>query len=245
LALIKAVIFDFIGTLVRVKNYDLETSKMKLHRALCDSGFDVSCESFLHFYSQAHEKFRVIRYQKLVEVTNAVWVSEALNSLGFKTTPEDARITAAVNIFFEDYLKSLGLRKCARKMLREFSENLKLGLISNFTYSPLIFAALRKVGINHYFNAILVSEAVGWRKPHGKIFEEALRRLGVKAEETVYVGDSPEEDMKGAKQIGMKTVFVSSQFYPLESLRKSMQSPDIVTKSLCEAYRELQKILNS
>ena len=101
MALTKAIIFDFIGTLTDVKNYSLENSKVKLHKAIAEAGFSVSLESFLEAYSQAHEKYRVIRYQKLVEVTNAVWISEALNTLGFKTSPEDTRIKVAVNVFLK------------------------------------------------------------------------------------------------------------------------------------------------
>ncbi len=241
---IKAVIFDFIGTLVKVEGYNLEVSKMKLYKAIVDAGFKVSHKNFLEAYTQAHEKYRVIRYQKLVEVTNAVWISEALNNLGFKTSPEDSRIKTAVNIFFEDYVGSLRLRKCAKQTLQTLSKNHKLGLISNFTYAPVIYAGIRKVGINHFFDVVLVSDAVGWRKPHAKIFEEALKKLGVKAEETLYVGDSPDEDIKGAKQLGMKTVFVVSQFYPLRTLFESSQKPDAIAKNLCEAHKKIQEIVN-
>ncbi|MEM3640663.1 MAG: HAD family hydrolase [Candidatus Bathyarchaeia archaeon] len=242
---IKAVIFDFIGTLVKVEGYNLEVSKMKLYKAIVDAGFKVSHKNFLDAYTQAHEKYRVVRYQKLVEVTNAVWISEALNNLGFKTSPEDSRIKTAVNIFFEDYVASLKLRRCAKKTLQKLSENHKLGLISNFTYAPVIYAGIRKVGINHFFDVILVSDAVRWRKPHAKIFETALEKLGVKAEETLYVGDSPEEDIKGAKQLGMKTVFVVSQFYPLKTLVESAQKPDAIAKNLCEAYKRINEIINT
>ncbi|MEM3579936.1 MAG: HAD family hydrolase [Candidatus Bathyarchaeia archaeon] len=235
--------FDFIGTLVSVKGYNLETSKMKLYRSIVDAGFDVSQKDFLEAYSQAHEKYRVIRYQKLVEVTNAIWISEALNSLGFKTSPEDTRIKTAVNIFFEDYLSSFRLRKCARQTLEALAGDYKLGLVSNFTYAPVIYAGLRRVGISNFFNVILVSDAVGWRKPHAKIFEEALKRLGVAAEEALYVGDSPEEDIKGAKQLGMKTVFVASQFFPIKKLVESGQKPDAIARNMCEAKRKIEDII--
>ena len=241
--LIKAIIFDFIGTLTNVKNYSLETSKIKLYKAIVEAGFNVSLEKFLDAYSDAHEKYRVIRYQELVEVTNAVWISEALNTLGFKTTPEDSRIKMAVNVFFEDYLDSLELRPCAKKMLEEASQDYKLGLISNFTYAPVIYAGLGKLCINQFFNTILISEDVGWRKPHIKIFKESLRRLNAKAQETVYVGDSPLEDIKGAQAIGMKTIFVPSQFYSLENLHCSQQKPDLIVKNVCELYKSLPEFL--
>jgi putative hydrolase of the HAD superfamily len=179
----------------------------------------------------------LIRYEELVEVTNGVWISDALNCLGFKTSPEDARVKTAVNVLFEDYLSSLELNPCARRMLFRLSKHYKLGLISNFTYAPVIYAALRRLGVNRFFRAVLVSEDVGWRKPDGKIFQEALRRLGVKTEETVYVGDSPVEDVGGAAAVGMRTIFVPSQFYTLENLHESHMKPDLIVKDICELCR--------
>lgn len=239
---VKAIIFDFIGTLTNVKDYSLEKSKMKLYKAIAEAGFDVSLEKFLDAYTQAHEKYRVVRYERLVEVTNAVWISKALNSLGFRTTPQDPRIKMAVNVFFEDYLNSLELRPCAKKTLKKVSKDYKLGLTSNFTYAPVIYAGLRELCVEQFFSAILVSEDVGWRKPNIKIFEETLRRLDVKAEETVYVGDSPLEDIKGAKAVGMKTIFIPSQFYSLEDLYKSQQKPDMTVKNICELYKKISNL---
>jgi HAD superfamily hydrolase (TIGR01549 family) len=240
---IKAVIFDFIGTLTNVRGYSLEaaklTTKMKLHKAIVNVGFKVDPKSFLEAYTRAHEKYRTIRYQRLVEVTNAVWISEALNCLRFKATPDDVRIKTAVNAFFEGYLNSMSLRPCAKKVLMEASTKYKLGLVSNFTYAPVIYAGLRKLGINQFFNAVLVSDEVGWRKPQPKIFNEALKRLKVSPHETVYVGDSPLEDIKGANATNMKTVFVPSQFYSLENLHESRQEPDMIVKNLCELCKNL------
>jgi FMN phosphatase YigB (HAD superfamily) len=241
--IVKAIIFDFIGTLTNVKNYSLEDSKTKLCRAIVEAGFNVGNECFLEAYSKSHEKYRAVRYYELVEVTNAVWIAEALNNLGFKTNPEDVRIKTAVNVFFEDYLNSLELRPCVKKLLSKVSTEYKLGLVSNFTYAPVIYAGTRELGINRFFNAVLVSEEVGWRKPSVKIFEETLRRLDAVAEETVYVGDSPLEDVKGAKAVGMKTVFVPSQFYSLESLYENRQKPDLIVKDICELYKKFPAFL--
>lgn len=205
-----------------------------------NAGFKVDAKSFLKAHIQAFEKYRVIRYEKLVEVTNAVWISEALNNLGYETTPDDPQVKTAINISFEDYLNSLELRSCAKNILKKLSRNYKLGLVSNFTYAPVIHAGLRKLNINQFFNAILVSHEVGWRKPHPKIFNEALKRLRVSAHETVYVGDSPLEDIKGAEATDMKTIFVSSQFYSVKHLSESQQKPDTILKDLCELSKTLK-----
>ena len=58
---------------------------------------------------KAHEKYCVVRYGELKEVTNAVWVSDALWALGFKVNAKDARLWAALNVFFQDFVDLLAL----------------------------------------------------------------------------------------------------------------------------------------
>lgn len=238
----KAVITDYIGTLVNARYYNIEASRRTLHKALTDAGFETGLAEFLEAYTQAHKKYRAVRYEQLREVTNAVWVCEALNSLGCSASPEDSRIKVALNVFFKNYLDSLELRPYAKQLLRRIKEHCKLGLVSNFTYAPVVYASLRKLGINHRFNIVLVSHENGWRKPHTQIFQDALRKLQVKAEEAVFIGDSPLEDIKGAQATGMKTVFVSSQFYTLKDLYESKQKSDLVARGLDEIYRDFSKI---
>jgi putative hydrolase of the HAD superfamily len=242
---IKAVITDYIGTLANARHYSLETSRKKLHKTLTEAGFETSLDAFLAAYNKAHEKYRIIRYKKLREVTNAVWVSEALNALGYETNAEDPRIKAALNVFFQDYVDTLELRPHAKSLIRKITENCKLGLVSNFTYAPVIYASLRKLGINQFFNAVVVSEDSGWRKPHKRIFQTALQRLQATAEETVYIGDSPREDIEGAKTAGMKTVFVPSQFYSLQDLRESHQQPDVTAENLQDVTENFDKIITA
>ena len=238
----KAVIFDYIGTLVNCRNYTMDASREKLHDALVNEGFDVAKDKFLAAYILAHEKYRKIRYEQLKEVTNAVWVAEALCNLDFKVAADDPRIKAALNVFFKDFIDALELREGAKKLIKQAQLQCKVALISNFTYAPVIHKSLRQVGISEFFNVVVVSEEVGWRKPSSLIFQEAFNRLQVGAHEAVYIGDSPIEDIKGAKQTGLKTVFVPSQFNTLKDLLESKEEPDYIAKDLkviCEKLTEI------
>ena len=145
---------------------------------------------------------------------------------------------------FQDFVNSLELRPYAITLLKEISKSCKLGLISNFTYTPVVHLSLKKLGISNFFSAIVVSEENGWRKPHQKIFKDTLQQLHVKAEETIFVGDSPAEDIKGAIEAGLKTIFVSSQFYTLADLHNSKQEPHITVENLEQLYHHLPQILN-
>jgi len=239
----RAVIFDYIGTLVNCRNYTMDSSKQNLHKSLVAEGFDVDKEKFLAAYDLAHEKYRKVRYGQLREVTNAVWVAEALCSLGFKVSADDHRVKAALNVFFQDFIDMLELRKDAKKLVKQSKEQCKVGLISNFTHAPVIYKSLRKMGLSEFFNVVVVSEEVGWRKPSAKIFQTALNKLQIEPFDAVYIGDSPIEDIKGAKEAGLKTVFVPSQFNKLKDLKISKQEPDQIAKDLTEICKSLSQIL--
>jgi len=240
----RAVIFDYIGTLVNCRGYSMADSEGNLYTALVAEGFDLEKNTFFDAYNIAHQKYRKIRYGEFREVTNAVWVAEALCELGFKVTSEDGRVKAALNVFFQDFIETLELREGAKLLLQQTAEQYRVGLISNFTHAPVIHKSLRKVCIHRYFNAIIISEDVGWRKPSPEIFKDALNRLQVTANEAVFIGDSPIEDIKGAKDAGIKTIFVASQFNSLKDLAESKQEPDYTAKDLQIISKTLNQILS-
>lgn len=238
----KAVIFDYIGTLVNCRGYSMADSENTLYNSLHNAGFEVGKKEFLDAYEVVHQKYRIVRYQQYREVTNAVWVAEALTNLGHKATADDPRVKTALNMFFQDFLNTLELREGAKKLLKETSQQYRVGLVSNFTYGPVIHRSLRKIGIHQYFNAMIVSDDIGWRKPSPVIFQDMLQRLQVTAAETIFVGDSPLEDIKGAMDIGLRTVFVPSQFNSLNDLEESKLVPDCVVKDLLSIFEELVQL---
>lgn len=239
----RAIIYDYIGTLVNCCGYNMADSEDTLYKSLYAAGFKVDKKAFLDAYRVAHKKYRVIRYEKYREVTNAVWVAEALSNLGYHVAPEDHRVKAALNMFFWEFINTMELREGAKELLEETSRQYRLGLISNFTYGPVIHNSLRKIGIHQYFNAMLVSDDVGWRKPSPLIFQEMLRRLGVSAAEAVFVGDSPLEDIKGALDIGLRAVFVPSQFNSLKDLEESKLKPDCIIENLQQFPKNLDQLI--
>jgi putative hydrolase of the HAD superfamily len=81
--------------------------------------------------------------------------------------------------------------------LRE--HDLKIGLVSNTGRD--LHAFIEHHGLD--VDAAVSSGAHGKTKPHPAIFLAALEQLGVTAEEAVMVGDSPEDDVEGAKALGM------------------------------------------
>ncbi|MCI6873409.1 MULTISPECIES: HAD family hydrolase [Hallerella] len=84
-------------------------------------------------------------------------------------------------------------------------QGLKIGVISNFQHAPHVRKVLRKHGLLKILDAVIISGEVHVRKPDPEIFKIALERLGTKAEETLFVGDDPERDIRGATSVDMQT----------------------------------------
>jgi len=59
-------------------------------------------------------------------------------------------------------------------------------------------------GLEDYFDVVVISEEVGIEKPDKQVFQVALDKLGVEAENAVMVGNRIDADIVGANRIGMK-----------------------------------------
>jgi putative hydrolase of the HAD superfamily len=86
-------------------------------------------------------------------------------------------------------------------------QGLKLGLVSNaFDPGWLLHRDLEQMGLAQRLDFSVFSSEVGKRKPHPAIFERALAALGVAPENALFVGDRLYEDIRGAGELGMRTV---------------------------------------
>lgn len=92
-------------------------------------------------------------------------------------------------------------------MLEELKkEGLVLGMITN-GYTEFQTSNIRALGIEEYFDAILISEKEDLRKPDIRIFERALERLGVPAEGALFVGDHPLNDVEASANAGLTSIW--------------------------------------
>ena len=89
--------------------------------------------------------------------------------------------------------------------LRE--HELKIGLVSNTWRDLESFVAHHALDVD----AAIGSGTHGKTKPHPAIFRAALEELGVRAEESAMVGDSPDDDVEGARALGMRAFLVDRE----------------------------------
>src|SRR5436309_1286092 len=100
-------------------------------------------------------------------------------------------------------------------LLRRLAAHYRLAVVSNFDYTPTATGILEAAGVLPLFAAVLVSDAVGWRKPRPDIFRSALVATGADAARTLFVGDRPDIDVEGAHRVGMDAAWVNPAREPL------------------------------
>jgi putative hydrolase of the HAD superfamily len=81
-----------------------------------------------------------------------------------------------------------------------------LGLVSNF--EPWLREVLELQGVLDRFSAVAISGELGVAKPDPAIFRHALDEAGIRPEHAVYVGDSPDADVAGARAAGIDPVLI-------------------------------------
>src|SRR5262245_39041861 len=98
-----------------------------------------------------------------------------------------------------------------RRLLQKLAQRYRLAVVSNFDYTPTALDILERAGITDLFETIVVSDGIGWRKPHARIFEETLTRLRLEPAAALFVGDRLDIDVAGAQAFGMDTVWINRE----------------------------------
>lgn len=115
-----------------------------------------------------------------------------------------------------------------RRLLETLRGRYRLGIFSNCDHAPTVRRVLAGHGIEDWFDPIVISEAIGYRKPGRNAFRAALELAGGPAAEVLFVGDSLADDIAGAAQVGLDAAWLNRKGEPLpEGL-----SPAYVLESL-------------
>lgn len=115
--------------------------------------------------------------------------------------------------------------------LQRLSERFTLVAVTNGN------ANLQTIGIRHLFSDVVSAVEVGAAKPARRIFDEAVRRAGASATETLHVGDHPECDIAGAQAAGLCTAWMNRTggTWPAH-----LAAPDAVVTTVTELHTILE-----
>jgi putative hydrolase of the HAD superfamily len=108
---------------------------------------------------------------------------------------EREALPALLGTHMRELSKAIVCPRHHREVLMALKRRHRLAVVSNFDYTPTARLVLEREGLADLFDEILVSDAVGWRKPAPRIFQEALDRMRLAPAEAVFVGDRADIDV--------------------------------------------------
>jgi HAD superfamily hydrolase (TIGR02253 family) len=216
----KAVLFDLDNTLIDFTRFKKKAVQAAA-RAMVKAGLQANpaklAEELLEYY-----------YGYGIESDDAFesFLKKKFGRVDFRV------LAAAVNAYLHEkyvHLKPFPGVVDTLTILRK--RGLMLGVVSDGVRLKA-WMRLNAAGLDDFFDVVVAFEDTGRRKPAKEPFLKACKLLKVKPQECLFVGDWPERDIAGAKQLGMRTCLAA---YGQSS--KSVTPADCVIKSIDELLR--------
>lgn len=186
--MIKAVIFDMYETLITLYGSPVYFSAQMAE----DAG--ISAEAFQKIWraTEADRTTGRVKVEKVIErilKENSCFTEEKLQNIMGK------RISYKKETFEHMHTEIIPMMKSLKE------QGIKVGLISNCHSEEAM--VIKKSVLYPFFDAVCLSYDEGLMKPELQIFERALQKLGLAADECLYVGDGGSNELVAAKSVGM------------------------------------------
>lgn len=211
--MIRGVIFDLGSTLIRFDGDWNEVRGRGLHAMLEQfeqEGLAVDGQAFAERFNHTLESSLKERESSGLEIPTESLLRLVLAQFG-KWQVEDGIVKRVVERMFRE---SEGVWKPMPGLIDVLDElkatGYRLGIISNAGNVDNVQRLIDNAGIRGYFDPILISAAVGIRKPHALIFETVLKAWDLPAREVVMIGDMLNADIAGAQQTGMRQIWLTA-----------------------------------
>jgi MIP family channel proteins/HAD superfamily hydrolase (TIGR01509 family) len=119
--------------------------------------------------------------------------------------------------------------------LRELAARYKLALVAN--QDETVLEALRRDGLLDHFDVLGLAKAAGAMKPDPRIWLYALHQAGVEPGRAVHIGNRLDSDVRAAKGLGMRTIWLLRGEAPSSPTVEQLSEPDAIVTSLADVPR--------
>lgn len=204
--MIKGVLFDLDNTLVdflRMKRLASEEAA----RAMIGAGaqFNIPAEEagqrlYEHYLEHGIESDDA--FQSFLEKYNE-------SKLAWGQSVPEKILAAGIQAYLRAKDVLLTPYPGVRRTLVELTRRgMRLGVVTD---APRLkgWQRLMSLGIAEFFEVVFTFDDTNQRKPHALPFQRAVEALGLKPHEVIMVGDWPERDVEGARNVGLKTAWAA------------------------------------
>jgi MIP family channel proteins/HAD superfamily hydrolase (TIGR01509 family) len=117
--------------------------------------------------------------------------------------------------------------------LRALASRYKLAVVAN--QDELVLEALRRDGLFELFDVLALAKAAGAMKPDPRIWRYALTHAGVPPSRAVHIGNRLDADVRPAKQLGIRTIWILRGEAPSSPTVQQLSEADAVITNLAQA----------
>ena len=238
--MIRAVLFDYGGTLVRQERPWNETKAKAIrsgYNSLKSNGLKLPYVKYQELNGAIFQKYSQLEAKTERDIPDIVKYQDIVDII-FPNRPKSWRVKVAAQAnaaFWATVTQNLVPREnAAESLARLKSMNLQLAVVSNHHNRESLVGHLGSLRLSSYFSAVLASSQMRFRKPDPRIFERCLSLLKARGHEAIYVGDSPEYDSKGAKMAGMRSILVVDDLAGAHTSGPISSDSDFVIRDLNE-----------
>ena len=233
-SMIRGIIFDLGSTLIYNRhdlNWPLTLNRMRgeLAAHLQAAGYPLDDPApFLARFAEKVNEYSDQRQTDWVEYTTTWILNSTLAELNLPAPPPE--VAQAALAAYYAYSESLwqpveGLHATLQQLA---AAGLRLGLISNAADEGNVQRLVDWADLRRYFDPIVVSAAVGLRKPNPAIFKMVLHAWGLPPEAGVMVGDTLGADILGAQLSGLHNVWFSAHAnHPANTAHRGHIIPEV------------------
>ncbi len=215
---VEAIFFDFEGTLVDSQWNSPKATKEAIERLIA-LGFQKD---------QLPDKYSILMNEAI----------RTAQEIGLSSDEVKEVISTIYDKYDEDALTRWRLRAEARDFLSEIKAyGLKIALVTNLGRTALK-KAIKKLYIYEFFDLLVSRDDVQYLKPEGDGLEFALKRLRLRNDNAIFVGNSI-EDIHAARKAGLKVVIILDEEYKEGDILS--HDPDFVIKNFYELIPYLRK----
>lgn len=209
--MLQAVLFDFGDTLIYF-DADWQTVEQQAVETLVDAlgrnGRPVDPQEFPRAYNRSLEEYNRQRDTEFIEYTRGRIIQEMLQGHGLAPL-EDGVLRCILREVYAAAQQHWCLEDDALPLLEYLQRTgLRLGLVSNTGDDEHVQTLVDRLGLRRFFPAVRTSAASGLRKPHPRIFLDALAALQTAPQQAVMVGDMLGADILGAHNAGLQAIWI-------------------------------------
>ncbi len=207
----EVILFDLGDTLIYFQG-DWEEMLVKsgqaLYQALVTQQIPLERTAFLTDFSNRMQWYYQEREKTCIEYTSAVMLRDTLENLG-NDPVSDSIIESALSEMYRISQEHWQLETDTIEILTWLTaQGYRLGLITNASDVLDAYTLLNKYQLTPYFEKIVISAALGVRKPHPSIFNAALDYFQQPPNRCLMVGDKLANDILGAKKAGIPSAWI-------------------------------------